>query len=412
MRPLSLVVVAAGFLTLLGVWDGSSAVGVAVRLALLAVACWWLARDRGAAHFATSALVAGVALALLAAGGIRSAHPVAAVGAGLFLVASVMAWWRRRGLPAKRRSRWRRALVAVPLVLLVGPPVVTETFVLATDGPTAPLPVGLAGSFIQTGNVKTHYEQWGTTGSPLVLLHGFLESTYVWSKAAPLLAGDHRVFAYDTRGFGFTQRTGPFTLDGDVAQLGDFIDALHLDAQPVLIGHSSGAAIITAFARLHPDRVAGIVLVDGDATPYGAGPGWAHAIIGEPLFTAGLRAALGSDAVIRAVLQRQCGPDCAIEPERWRAPLRQEDAEDALLRIVRRPLIGLEPAQVAEVRVPAAVMSGELDNTMGPSSVAATAALLHTDLTAVLIGEHHLPMLNSPGTFVASLTGLLARLPS
>ncbi|MDQ1725349.1 MAG: hypothetical protein QOG52_2377, partial [Frankiaceae bacterium] len=332
-----------------------------------------------------------------------AAFPLAVAGLG----AAGAAWWAGRRSRTKRRPGWRRALTAVPVVLFVALPALAETFVLATDGPTQALPAGLAGAFVQTGNINTHYEQWGTTGSPVILLHGVLESTYVWSKAAPLLATDHRVFAYDTRGYGFTERRGPYTLDGDVAQLGDLIDALRLDAKPVLIGHSSGAAIITAFARLHPDRVAGIVLVDGDATPYGAGPGWAHDVIGEPLFTAAFRAALGSDALIRSVLRRQCGPTCTIELDKWRAPFRQPGAEDALLRILRRPLIGLEPAQLADVRVPAAVMSGELDSSMGQADVAATARLLHTDRTAVLKGEHHLPMFNSPATFVAQLTPLL-----
>jgi pimeloyl-ACP methyl ester carboxylesterase len=130
------------------------------------------------------------------------------------------------------------------------------------------------------------------------------------------------------------------------------------------------------------------------------------------LFTAATRLVRGSDAVIDAVLTRQCGASCAIDPAAWSAPFRQPGAEDGLLRILRRPLIGLEPAQVAEVRVPAAVISGELDSTMGPDQVAATARLLRTDLTAVLPGEHHLPMLHDPRTFVARLRGLLDRLPA
>jgi pimeloyl-ACP methyl ester carboxylesterase len=417
MRRTPLVVAAAGFASLIGVWADTSAAGIAVRLAIVLLACAVLlgrssapARDRllsGVAFAAACLIAAGARL-----GGRRLPHSLA-LGVCLAALAAAVALSLRPGRP-RRRWSWRRWLLVVPVALFVVLPLTAETYVLATDRPPATVPADLPGTFVQTGNVRTHVEQWGTAGQPLVLVPGFLESTYVWESSAPLLARDHRVVAYDVRGFGWTERGGPFTLDGDVAQLDALLRVLHLDGvdRPVLVGHSSGAAIITAFARLHPDRVAGIVLVDGDATPYGAGPAFAHTVITEPLFTAGLRLGLGSDAVIRAVLHRQCGATCTIEPERWRAPFRQPKAEDALLRILRRPLIGLEPAQIEQVRVPAAVLSGALDDTMLPADVATTGALLHTSDTAVLTGEHHLAMLHDPATFAATVERLLSRLPA
>ncbi|MCU1678802.1 MAG: hypothetical protein JWM93_3560, partial [Frankiales bacterium] len=346
----------------------------------------------------------------------RPAHIVAGAVASLLVVAAIVGWWRGRHRERSRRRRWVRALLAVPLAVFVVLPLAAETFVLATDGPAHASPDGLEGAFVRTGNVNTHYEQWGTAGAPLVLVPGFLESTSVWSTSAPLLAVSHRVFAYDVRGFGYTERRGPFTLDGDVTQLDAFLMALSLDAGhgalPVLVGHSSGAAIITAFARLHPERVAGIVLVDGDATPYGAGPEWAHNVVVEPLFTAGLRLALRNDSLVRAVLRRQCGQSCDIDPVQWQEPMRQAGAEDALLRILRQRIIGLEPAQIEQVQVPAAVLSGEFDSTMGPDQVRTTANRLHTELATVLTGEHHLPMLHDPAGFVAALDASLSGLAS
>ena len=39
----------------------------------------------------------------------------------------------------------------------------------------------------------TAYRQWGTSGTPIVLIGGFLEPSFVWKQVAPLLAQGHRV---------------------------------------------------------------------------------------------------------------------------------------------------------------------------------------------------------------------------
>lgn len=53
--------------------------------------------------------------------------------------------------------------------------------------------------------VSVHYERWGdaaSTQTPLVLVHGFAESTVSWSLVAPQLAKDRPVVAVDLAGSG------------------------------------------------------------------------------------------------------------------------------------------------------------------------------------------------------------------
>ena len=50
-----------------------------------------------------------------------------------------------------------------------------------------------------------HYVAAGTTGSPILLVHGFPETWRAFRKLIPLLAARHRVFAVDLRGFGNTR---------------------------------------------------------------------------------------------------------------------------------------------------------------------------------------------------------------
>src|SRR5215472_16777015 len=47
-----------------------------------------------------------------------------------------------------------------------------------------------------------HYAAAGTTGSPVLLVHGFPETCRAFRKLIPLLAASHRIFAVDLRGFG------------------------------------------------------------------------------------------------------------------------------------------------------------------------------------------------------------------
>lgn len=54
----------------------------------------------------------------------------------------------------------------------------------------------------EVNGTKLHYVAAGSSGSPILLVHGFPESWWAFHKLIPLLANSHRVFAVDLRGFG------------------------------------------------------------------------------------------------------------------------------------------------------------------------------------------------------------------
>ena len=54
----------------------------------------------------------------------------------------------------------------------------------------------------EVNGMKLHYVSAGTSGSPILLVHGFPETWWTFHKLIPLLAEKHRVFAVDLRGFG------------------------------------------------------------------------------------------------------------------------------------------------------------------------------------------------------------------
>lgn len=103
----------------------------------------------------------------------------------------------------------------------------------------------------------------GVGGPPIVFLHANGSSHAAWHHQIAHFSRKHRVVAFDVRGQGESQRDpgkdySQQTLARDLA-VG--MDALGL-GRPVLVGWSVGALTATRYAATHPERVAGVVLVD------------------------------------------------------------------------------------------------------------------------------------------------------
>jgi pimeloyl-ACP methyl ester carboxylesterase len=100
--------------------------------------------------------------------------------------------------------------------------------------------------------------------APTVILEaGSNADSTTWFRVQPLLASRTRVCAYDRAGYGFSDEgPKPRSLDADVADLRALIRAAKLRTPLALVGHSLGSNIVRRYAVLHPEDVAGLVLVD------------------------------------------------------------------------------------------------------------------------------------------------------
>jgi len=108
-------------------------------------------------------------------------------------------------------------------------------------------------------------------GPAVVLTHGAGMDRTMWeAQAAALVEAGCRVILWDLRGHGEstlapgTRFTGADALD----DLEAVLDACRVD-RAVLVGHSLGGNLSQAFARAHPERVSGLVVVD---STWNAGP--------------------------------------------------------------------------------------------------------------------------------------------
>ncbi len=319
--------------------------------------------------------------------------------------------------PARRRGRWRRGLRWVAIVLLslfVVGTLGSYLYNATTAGRAAP-PPGL--TFVRTGNFRTRYRAWGdpaAPGPPIVLVHGAFENADTWAPLAAVLARDRRVEAYDEKGLGYTERTPPYDVAALAAQLGDFLTARGLN-RPILVAHSSGAGIVARFVLDHPDRVGGIVFIDGDALPLG-GPRWIARTVQDPWRTTIMRLILRSDRAIRFIYGRTCGPRCppldAAGLDQWRRPLQVPGAEAAFWASARTGIPGIpadEVARIAGLHLPAAVIFGAEDGQYSTNSASETAQRIGAPPPTLIPNAHHLPFISDPDAVAAVIEQLAQR---
>ncbi len=277
------------------------------------------------------------------------------------------------------------------------------------------VPAGLA--YVQTGDLRTRFRQWGTSGTPIVLVHGFVESADTWQYTAPrLAAAGHRVFALDLDGWGYSQRVAPFTAKHQTTQLLDFIAALHL-RRPVLVGHSSGAAIVAMAALRRPTAVGAVMFLDGDALNTGAGArSPLTKLLIDPFRTTILRLLVRSDAFVRSVYGSACGDTCpqldAHGIDQWRRPLQVPGAEAALWAMAQQGVPGLPPTTLAGLAtkdLPKAVVFGAADSDFNQRSPYTTAARVEAPSPTLIPGARHLTPVNSPAAVAAAVLALARR---
>ncbi len=173
-----------------------------------------------------------------------------------------------------RRLFWPAAAALVVLAAILT--AASFAYNLATNG-LVTRPSGLR--MIRAGAFDTRYLQWGTSGSPVVLVPGAFEPADTFAALGPELGTHHRVFAIDLTGTGYSSPGPPFDARHLAMQVLAFIRAMHLTGAnaPVLVGHSSGAAVAGMTVLLDSHAAAGVVFLDGDATALTFPPivGWA-----------------------------------------------------------------------------------------------------------------------------------------
>ncbi len=235
----------------------------------------------------------------------------------------------------------------------------------------------------------------------IVLVHGFGGDASIWEEQIHHLAMDHRVVALDLPGHGKSgsDRMGDWTMQA----FGDDVRAVCEEmgaARVILVGHSMGCPAVIEAARLMPDRVVSLVLVE---PPH-------HDVEGKM-----------SEDVIKQVLA-DWKADYKGNVERMaHERLFIPTSDEKIVQSVVQRMLTVQPfiarAMIAslfrydfarameEVHVPMHFINS---SALGPTDVAALERhSKHVDLQ-VIDGVGHFPMLEAPAKFDAALDAAIA----
>ena len=196
-----------------------------------------------------------------------------------------------------------------------------------------------------------HFVRAGTGEPPMVFVHGFACSHEDWRAQLDFFSRTHEVVACDLRGHGETpgqpHECSIGHYGGDVAAL---VNNLELSGC-ILVGHSMGCRVVLEANRLIPDRVAGIVLVDGSrnatADPQAAESAaratvekLGYAAFAETLFR---QMFFKPSAQAAAIVARAVKQSVAFGPELWPRVTRWDAGEmDAAFAAVRAPVLAIQ----------------------------------------------------------------------
>ncbi|MGJ0118546.1 alpha/beta fold hydrolase [Williamsia sp. MIQD14] len=123
----------------------------------------------------------------------------------------------------------------------------------------------LPGRLIEIDGLSTHVVTEGS-GPPVMLLAALGSNWFDLDQLADALSSSFTVIRFDRPGYGASEAlsrdTWP-TLDGEVRRISGVLDALAIDEPVVIAAHSMSSMYAEAFAREHPDRTAGVLMIDG-----------------------------------------------------------------------------------------------------------------------------------------------------
>ena len=112
--------------------------------------------------------------------------------------------------------------------------------------------------------LNVHSTTSGTGETTVILVHGYTCDESTWSEQVPALSAKYRVITLDLPGHG--KSDVPVVEKFSMDLFARAIEAVRVESRAdrvVVVGHSMGTPVILRYAKLYPQHVAALVLVDG-----------------------------------------------------------------------------------------------------------------------------------------------------
>lgn len=131
---------------------------------------------------------------------------------------------------------------------------------------------------VDVDGIRVFYREAGRRDAPaILLLHGFPSSSHMFRHLIPALADRFRVVAPDYPGFGYSafpdRRAFSYSFESYARLVDRFAQAIRLDRYVIYV-QDYGAPVGLRLALLHPERVSGLIVQNGNAYEEGLSDAW------------------------------------------------------------------------------------------------------------------------------------------
>jgi pimeloyl-ACP methyl ester carboxylesterase len=262
-------------------------------------------------------------------------------------------------------------------------------------------PSGRDTSFLSTRSGRVHILDIGE-GDVVLLVHGSGRSVADWQEGfANRLAATNRIVAFDSYGFGLSDRDHPFRYGNALwaRQAIDILDALAI-RRAVVLGHSAGGVVAAFLAADHPERIRGAVFVG-------------HGLAMDPMQLVPLVPGVGELSLAWSPVFG----DTFSERHRRKseAAYRVRGTRAALLTFIRRQYtidgLRLLVGTYEDIEIPILQVHGTLDESIPIDAARNLTSRLVDSRFVAVNGSSHDVHIDAPGRLADEVAAFVATLP-
>ena len=241
--------------------------------------------------------------------------------------------------------------------------------------------------FITTNDATIYATAFGSPTAPALLaIGGWIGSWELWAEPLSILSQQWRAIAYDHRGAGVTVApVASITFENMVDDVFAVLDAYGIE-QCVLAAESAGAVTALGAALKHPQRITGLVIVDG---MYFRPP----QPDGDP-FLLGLQKAypMTLDRFVELCVPE---PDCD-HIKRWGRQIIDRASQEAAIALYNLAGAVDLRAELSKITQPTLILHGQADALVPVQAAQGLAKALPNAKLVVLPGAGHVPTMTRP----------------
>jgi non-heme chloroperoxidase len=259
---------------------------------------------------------------------------------------------------------------------------------------------------LSTGVTLPYVEQGDPAGTPMVLLHGYSDSSRSFDLLLPHLPGSIHAYALTQRGHGDAGKPASgYRPEDYAADVAAFLDAKGVD-KALIVGHSGGSYAAQRFAVDHPERTSGVVLI-GAFHAFGDNPGVSEmrevvAQLSEPVdreFVREFQESCVAQPVPADFMDAIIDGSSKVPARVWKAYLEDTVAADV-------------PTESGTIAAPTLLLWGDQDAFVGRGDQDALRAAIPQARLSTYRGTGHCPHWEQPERSAAEIVAFVAEAAS